>query len=147
VLEKSGLNFNNSTFAMMALEQGSGDDHQIRYEDAPADPALETIGSVGRAMPQLDGALHHADATFDSVAKAQTFFEPVLFFIGGALGRARSGLWDSDLLNAQVASQAFIVWGEEAAVTRQHTRSMTEAFAMLSQQRSNISASGASPRR
>lgn len=99
---------------MAAFVRGSGYAHQIRHKDAPIDPALETSGSVGRATPEWDGALHHADATCDSVAKAQTFLEPVLLFRGGALRHARSRLWDRDLFNAQASSQVFIVWREKA---------------------------------
>jgi hypothetical protein len=119
---------------MMVFGQGPGDDHQIRHEDASANPALKAIGCMSRATPELDGALHHTDATLDAVAEAQTFLEPTLFFGGCTLWRALASVWEGDLLDAQAASQALIVRGEESAVTRQPVRRMTEALAMLSQQ-------------
>ena len=119
---------------MTAFVQRPGDDHQIGHKDAPADPTLETVGAVGWATLQLNCALHHTDATFNSIAKALGLPEPGLLFIAAALGCAQASVWNSDLLDTQTACQAFIVRGEEAAVARQHARRMTETLAMLSQQ-------------
>lgn len=58
---------------MMTLGQDPGNNHEISNEDTGVDPALKALGYVGQTTSELDRALRHADATFDAVAKVQTF--------------------------------------------------------------------------
>lgn len=77
---------------MAAFVQRACDDDHVGDENAQANPALESVGSVSHATPELYGAFHDTDATLDTVPKPLAFLEPslVLAYAGYLLIRLDS---------------------------------------------------------
>jgi len=87
----------------------SGDHYQVGDDDAPTNPALETAESVIGTTSQLHRTSNDTDATFDTVSKALSLFEPRLLFALALLLRQTTGLWDRKLLYARLTCLAFVV--------------------------------------
>ncbi len=86
---------------------------------------------MGGATLQLNSALYHTDTTFNAIAKALIFLEPILFFVSDPLRCTIAGVGDGNLCHTQAVRQAFIVCREETAIAGQHPRGVTETFAVL----------------
>lgn len=108
-------------------------DHQVGDNDAPADPSFKAFQTMIGATRQLDRAADNADAAFNAIAKALTLPEPGLSFMRPPLISLVTGLWDANLLNAELTSQLFIRWREQTLVACQNPRPTPEAFLMAVQ--------------
>lgn len=94
---------------MTTVVKLSGNHYQVGDDDAPTNPALETIQSVIGTARQLHRTSNDTDATFDPVPEALALFEPRLLFALTLPLRQATGLWDRKLLDARLPREALVV--------------------------------------
>jgi len=94
---------------MTTVVKLSGNHYQVGNDDAPTNPALETIQAVIGTARQLHRTSNDTDATFDTVPEALALFEPRLLFALTLPLRQATCLWDRKLLDARLPREALVV--------------------------------------
>jgi hypothetical protein len=87
---------------MTTVVKLSSNHYQVGDDDAPTNPALETIQAVIGTVRQLHRTSNDTDATFDTVPEALTLFEPRLLFALTLPLRQATCLWNRKLLDARL---------------------------------------------
>ena len=114
------------------------DDDQVVGNDAPPNPAFQTVFAPVGATIQVASALQSANASFDARSKTQRRSEPALPFLSFPPLAFRSGLGQSYLFHAQVTCELFVRFGEHAAIGRRQLGRMPKQFPMVFQARTPL---------
>ena len=107
-----------------ALSQCAGDPLEISGDDAPADPAGQSVlAMVGTAIETID-ALEHADPSLNAGPEAKALAKPALAFLVATLRRHLAGCRNGHMPNPGLLGLGLVGRRENTVVGRHQPRGL-----------------------